>query len=138
MNEMLLASQTAPHRIIHGDYMARLNQVVLTAAQIEAAGEALALLPSHHRDQVGLEPAALEGYAKDAVPGDPGNAAAALFARLTALAHWQAAHDAHHDVEARILFEATARMPLTDCDGRMGFDPAGFQELMLFIEELPW
>lgn len=34
--------------------------------------------------------------------------------------------------------EATARFALTEEADGLGFEPGGFQELVLLIEELPW
>lgn len=64
--------------------------------------------------------------------------AAALHARVTAFAKWTAAHDRDRQSNAEAVIEATARFPLGDCDSGVAFDPAGFQEMILFIEELPW
>ena len=99
----------------------RLNAVSISAAQIAAA---------------------MEGRSADddvkANTASNSEIAAALHARVIALAHWRAAHDPHCQANCEALIEASARFPLTGQKGEPGFEPAGFQELALFIEELPW
>jgi hypothetical protein len=36
------------------------------------------------------------------------------------------------------VIEAASRFPLSESDDGVIFEPGGFQEMILFIEELPW
>lgn len=80
----------------------------------------------------------LQAYALDARFADEAIAGAALHARVTALAKWTAVHDPLRQSDPRAVFEATARHPLVETDGGIGFEGSSFQEMVLFIEELPW
>lgn len=64
-------------------------------------------------------------------------ASAALHARVTALAKWTAAHDPDRQSDARSALKAAARFPPFETAGT-GFEPGGFQELILFIDDLRW
>lgn len=65
-------------------------------------------------------------------------ASAALHARVTALTKWTAARDPERQSDVRSVLEATARFPLSDTDAGIGFEAAGFEELILIIDDLPW
>jgi len=118
--------------------IAKLNSVALSAAHIEAALKVLAMLPETQRDHPAAQAAALQAYARDAKLGEETFAAAALHARVAALAKWTAEHDPERQSHAESVLEAAARYPLSDMDGGIAFEAAEFQELILFIEELPW
>lgn len=129
-------SPAAPN-IAAASAIVTLNAVAVSAEQIEVALEILALLPAHLRDQPFAQAAALQAYARDAGFEDDAVAAAALHARVTALAKWTADHDPERQSYVRAVLEATARYPLSDDKG-IAFEPGGFQELILFVEELPF
>lgn len=116
----------------------QLNAVALTGHQIAAALQVLALLPAEQRDDPRAQAIVLQAYTLDAGFADEVTAAAALHARVTALARWTAAHDPLRQSEPEAVIEATARQPLVETDGGIGFEGAAFQEMVLFIEDLPW
>lgn len=115
-----------------------LNAVALAPVHIEASLRILALLPAQARANPMAQARALQAYAGEAGLGDEACAGAALHARVTALAKWTAAHDPGHHSNAEAVIEATARFPLSDAGDGIGFEPGGFQEMILFIEELPF
>lgn len=117
---------------------AQLNSVALTGAQIAAALQILAGLPEPQRDDPLAQAVALQTYALDTGFSDVAIAGAALHARVTALAKWTALHDPLRQSDPEAAIEATARHPLVEADGGIGFEGAAFQEMILFIEELPW
>jgi len=114
----------------------RLNAVRISGPQLEAALQVLASLPAHLRTRPHAQALALQAYASDA--GFEACASASLHARVTALSKWTAAHDPDRQSDARAVLEAAARFPLSDTDAGIGFEPGGFQELILFLDELPW
>ncbi|MBA4756024.1 MAG: hypothetical protein H2050_14445 [Sphingobium sp.] len=59
-------------------------------------------------------------------------------ARLAALSAWQAEHDPRHEGFSAAVIDAVARFSPNESGHAFGFGPADFQELILFIEELPW
>jgi hypothetical protein len=115
----------------------RLNAVPVSGPQLEAALEILAALPAHLRAQPAAQALALQAYAREA-GFEEDAASAALHARVTALAKWTAAHDPERQSDARSVLEAAARFPLGETEEGIGFEPGGFQELILFIDDLPW
>ena len=115
----------------------RLNAVPLSGPQLEAALEILAALPAHLRALPAAQSLALQAYAREAGFEEEA-ASAALHARVTALAKWTAAHDPERQSDARSVLEAAARFPFSEGECGIMFDAAGFQEMVLFIEELPW
>lgn len=115
----------------------RLNGVAISAFQLQSALEVLARLPAHLRGIPHVQALALQAFADDEGFTDD-CASAALHARVTALAKWTAAHDPDRQSNAEAVIEAAARFPMTDEPTGIAFDPAGFQEMVLFIEELPW
>ncbi len=115
----------------------RLNAVPVRGSHIEAALAVLAALPPDLRTQPAAQAVALQHYAEDQeLPPEAGSAA--LHARLTALAKWTTTHDPARQSAPEAVMEAAARFPLSDGDAGVQFEPAGFQEMVLFIEELPW
>lgn len=118
--------------------LAALNAVAIDARQIEAALGLRMLLPVEQRSDPAAQAAALLAYARDAGLADSTTAAAALHARVAALDHWTAVHDPAGQLDQAALHEAAARMPLSDGGDGAAFEAAGFQELLLFIEDLPW
>lgn len=112
-----------------------LNAVPVSPAQIEAALEVLAALPAHLRARPHAQ--ALQAYAREA-GFEEDAASAALHARVTALAKWTAAHDPERQSDVRSVLEAAARFPLSDTEAGIGFEAGGFQELILFIDDLPF
>jgi hypothetical protein len=115
-----------------------LNAVAIDARQIEAALQRRVLLPAEQRGDPAAQAASFLAYARDASLADPTNVALALHARVAALDHWAATHDPAAQLDQAALHEAAARMPLSDGGDGAAFEAAGFQELLLFIEELPW
>lgn len=122
---------------IHMNAIDRLNAVLVSGPQLEAALAILAALPAHLRARPAAQGLALQAYAREAGFEDEA-ASAALHARVTALAKWTAAHDPERQSDARSVLEAAARFPLGEMKTGIGFDPGGFQELILFIDDLPW
>jgi len=120
------------------DPTARLNAVHLTGERISAALEALAMLPGVHRDDPRSQALVLQACARDAGFEDDVIAGAAMHARVTALAKWIAVHDPARQSGPDAIAEATARHPLVESEHGIAFEPSGFQELILFIDELPW
>jgi hypothetical protein len=114
-----------------------LNGVTLSGPQIEAALEILAALPGHLRARPAAQALALQAYAREA-GFEEESAPTALHARVTALAKWTAAHDPERQSDVGSVMEAAARFPLAETDAGIGFEPGGFQELILFIDDLPW
>lgn len=121
-----------------GGAIDRLNGIPLSGAQLAAALEILAMLPAGHRDDPRAQAMVLQAYARDASFADDVLAGAALHARVTALARWTAAHDPNRQSDPKAALEASARQPLVETDAGVGFEGAAFQEMILFIEELPW
>jgi hypothetical protein len=121
-----------------GDPAARLSAVAVSAAQIEAALRVISTLPHAEARNPFAQAAALQEYARARSPGSDLLLATALHARVTALAKWTAASDPGRQSDAESAVEATARFPLSELPGGIGFEPCGFQEMILFIEELPW
>ncbi|RYY26106.1 MAG: hypothetical protein EOP62_11540 [Sphingomonadales bacterium] len=115
-----------------------LNAVAVGAADIEAALHALASLPAGVRDDPFAQAAALQDLARALSPDCDALLAAALHARVSALAKWTAVNDPGRQSDAWAVLEAAARFPLCDRSAGIGFEPGGFQELILFISELPW
>ena len=62
-------------------------------------------------------------------------ASAALHARV--VARWAALHDPGRQPDAEAVIEAAARLSLSESEDGVRFEPAGFQEMILFIENLP-
>lgn len=116
---------------------ARLNAVPVSGPQLEAALEILAALPAHLRALPAAQALALQAYSREAGLEEEA-ASAALHARVTALAKWTAARDPERQSDARSVLEAAARFPLSEGECGIMFDTAGFQEMVLFAEELPW
>lgn len=114
-----------------------LNAVPVSAAQLEAALEVLATLPAHLRASPHAQALALQAYAREA-GFEEDAASAALHARVTALAKWTAAQDPQRQSNVRSVLEAAARFPLGDTENGIGFEAGGFQELILFIDDLPF
>lgn len=112
-----------------------LNAVPVSAAQIEAALEVLAALPAQLRARPQAQ--ALQAYAREAGFEEEA-ASAALHARVTALAKWTAANDPERQSDPRSVLEAAARFALSDTEAGIGFEAGGFQELILFIDDLPF
>lgn len=120
------------------DALELLNGAAFTPAQIEGALRALGALPAALQPDPRAQALALQAYAAEEGLSSAPKTAAALHARVTALAKWTAAHDPMRQSDAEAVLAATARFPLAELPNGIGFDPAGFQELVLFIEELPW
>jgi len=125
----------APQR---NDPLAVLNAVAVAPAQLTAALEALSLLPAGAQRDPRAQAFALQAYVVEAGLGDDPAVAAALHARVTALAKWTAAHDPARQSDPDAMIAAAAQFPMCALDAGIGFEPAGFQEMILFIEELPW
>lgn len=117
--------------------MERLNAVTISAAQLQGALERLALLRGDLRDKPAAQALALQAFAAEEASAE-NDAAAALHARIVALAKWTAAHDPHRQSDAEAVIEAASRFPLSESDDGVIFEPGGFQEMILFIGELPW
>lgn len=128
----IAATDTGP------DAIGQLNSVTLTGAQIAAALQLLALMPAGQQENPRAQAMVLQAYALDAGFADEAIAGAALHARVTALAKWTAADDPLRQSDPGALIEATARHPLVETEAGIGFEGAAFQEMILFIEELPW
>lgn len=125
-------------RAARGTVLEALNAVAVSPAQLQAALDIPAALP-HSAKRAPLDQAlALQAYAREAGLGDNPGVSAALHARVTALANWTAVHDPDRQSDAQAVIAATARYPMGNLAGGIGFDPAGFQEMILFVEELPW
>lgn len=120
----------------------RLNTVGITAAQFGAAWEASAIASAAGGNGMAAARARSDAAAEtlDVNPANSseGLRAAALQARVTALADWIETHDPAHQSESAALREAAARHLLSASDSGIGFEASGFQELVLFLEELPW
>jgi hypothetical protein len=116
----------------------RLNAVQFKSTQIAAALEVLATLHRDHRRDLEAQATALHAYARDAGFADDALAGAALHARVAALKKWAEAHDPLRQSDAQAVVEAAARQPLVQTAAGLDFEAPAFQELILFIEELPW
>ncbi|MDP5280085.1 hypothetical protein Q9Q95_14230 [Sphingomonas sp. DG1-23] len=116
----------------------RLNAIILAGPQLAAALEVLAMLPAGRRADPYAQAEVLQAYARDARFADDVVAGAALHARVTALAKWTAAHDPLRQSGPEAVLEAAARHPLVETEAGIGFEGAAFQEMVLFVEELPW
>lgn len=115
----------------------QLSAVPVSAFQLRGAMERLAGLPGHVRNNAAAQALALQSYVDEEGFASP-IASAALFARVSALARWTAAHDPLRQSDAESVLEAAACFPLTEGDSGIEFEPGGFQEMILFIEELPF
>lgn len=94
-----------------------LNAIAISAAQLAAALTAVDQLPAHGHDGPIAHARVLEAYAH--VAGQNEDAplfAAALGARLAALAGWIAKHDPDRQWNAQGVTEAAVRFPLSDAD----------------------
>ncbi len=120
------------------DGLESLNRVVFTPAQIEAALEMLFLLPAQRQRDPRIQALALQAHARDKGPDDDIAIAAALHARIAALAKWTVDHAPRRQSDAQAVMSAAAQFPLSEQAEGIGFEPTGFQEMILFIEELPW
>ncbi|WP_404333855.1 hypothetical protein AB2M62_11490 [Sphingomonas sp. MMS12-HWE2-04] len=98
----------------------------------------MTLLPAEHREDPRAQAQVLQAYAKDAGFADEVMAGAALHARITGLAKWTVSHDPHRQSNPEAVMEAAVRNPLIETDNGIGFEGAAFQEMILFIEDLPW
>ena len=107
-----------------------LNAVSVSPAQIETA------LPFHLRSSPTAKALALQAYARAGYEQDA--TSLALRARVMALTKWIAAHETERQFAEHSVLEAAARFPLSETETGSGFEPVGFQELILFIEDLPW
>ncbi|MDK2768095.1 MAG: hypothetical protein KYX69_10310 [Sphingomonas sp.] len=134
---MLPMQAAATPRETHESPTDILNAVSVSGPQLEAALEVLAALPAQLRASPHAQALALQAYAREAGFAEEA-ASAALHARVTALAKWTVAHDPERQSDARSVLEAAARFPLGDTEAGIGFEPGGFQELILFIEDLPF
>jgi hypothetical protein len=114
----------------------RLNAISISAFQLQRALEVLSGLPAHLRGSPDAQALALQVYADDENSDE--NASAALHARVTALAKWTTAHDPRRRSDAQAVMEAAARFSLSEGEAGICFEPGGFEELVLFIEDLPW
>jgi len=114
-----------------------LNTVAISAAHLEAVMKVFAAMPESRRDSPNRS-RALRQFARDAGFADEERVSAALHARITALSNWIERHDPHGQSDTQTVYEAAARFPLSALPGGFGFEPAGFQEMVLFIEDLPW
>lgn len=132
------ASQVPAAAAPAGSAVDILNAVPLAGAQLSAALEILARLPAAHCSDPRSQAMVLQAYARDARFADNALAGAALHARVTALAKWTSAHDPLRQSDPVAVMEAAARHPLVETDTGIGFEGAAFQEMVLFIEELPW
>jgi hypothetical protein len=110
-----IRSQGVPHEA--ASPLEQLNAVLVTAAQIERAWT---------------------GPGDDAATDITSRQAKAVRARVTALSAWIAAHDPHVQSNREALLSAAAHFSLSDGEDGYSFEPSGFQEMILFIEELPW
>ena len=116
---------------------ASLNTVAISAAHMEAAMKVLTAMAASRGDPP-IHADALRHPMRDAGFADEESAGAALHARINALSNWIETHDPHRQSGTRAGLEAAARFPLSALSGGVGFDPAGFQEMVLSIEDLPW
>lgn len=116
-----------------------LNAIPIGVAQLDAALSVVADLPATGDRDPMAQAAALQADVRDTQLGDDALLyAAALDARVTALAGWTAVHDPQRQWNTQAVIEAAARFPLSDLPNGIGFDAPAFQEMILFIEELPW
>lgn len=134
---MLSTQPEATVRDMEISATALLNSVPISGPQFEAALEVLAALPAHLRARPTAQAVALQAYAKES-GFEEEYASAALHARVTALAKWTAAYDPERQSDPRSVMEAAARFPLSEMETGIAFDAPGFQEMIMFIEELPW
>jgi len=132
------AAQPSDCCAVGADPITSLNAIPVSPAQLGAAIQLLALRPATVRRDPAAQRLALRSYVRDAALGDEIAVAAALDARIAAFRRWTEAHDSHRQSHGQAVLEAAARFQLSELDDGLGFEPAGFQELVLFIEELPW
>lgn len=115
----------------------RLNAVLVNGLELQAALERLESLPARSRGDPRAQALALQAFVEEEMDGNI-FASAALHARATALTKWTAAHDPQRQSNAKSVIDAAARFPLNEGAAGIEFEAAGFQEMILFIEELPW
>jgi len=135
---MLAQAIPVPDAAQSNNPLAILNTVRFAPAQIAGALETLSLLPVEAQSDPRAQALTLQAYAMDAGLGDDPAVSAALHARVSSLARWTAAHDPARQSDPEAVIEASAQFPLSRLDAGIGFEPAGFQEMILFIEDLPW
>lgn len=134
----MLSQAINPETATPLDVMGALNAVTFAAAHIQGALEALAMLPPRAQKDPLVQALQFQAYVREAALPDEPMVSASLHARITALAKWTAAHDPARQSDAEAVIAATARYPLSEVADGIGFEPSGFQEMILFIEELPW
>lgn len=134
----MLSQAIQPEAATPLDVPGALNAVAFAAAHIQGGLEALAMLPPRAQEDPRAQALQLQAYVREASLPDEVMVSAALHARITALAKWTAAHDPARQSDAEAVIAATARYPLSEMANGIGFEPSGFQEMILFIEELPW
>jgi hypothetical protein len=135
---MLAQAIAVPDAPQSDDPLSILNAVAVAPAQLTAALETLSLLPQGAQRDPRAQAFALQAYAGEAGLGDDPTLSAALHARVTALAKWTAAHDPGRQSDPEAVIAASSQFRLSALATGIGFEPAGFQEMILFIEELPW
>lgn len=104
--------------------LARLNAVSISPAQLA--------MP------VARQPCATQPETATAGLADFSLAEAALQARRNALAEWRGAFDLSGKWDEEAVIAAAAHFPLSENADGIGFEAAGFQKMILFIEDLPW
>ena len=134
----MLSQAIHPEAATPLDVVGALNAVAFASAHIQGGLEALATLPPRAQQDPRVQALQLQTFVREASLRDEAIISAALHARITALAKWTAAHDPERQSDAEAVIAATARYPLSEMANGIGFEPSGFQEMILFIEELPW
>ncbi|MBT2189405.1 hypothetical protein [Sphingobium nicotianae] len=115
-----------------------LNLAKFSAPQIDTALRLVEQLSAPERGDPVSCRSALQAYARGAGFDDAILAAEALRVRVAALAKWRAGHDPLRQSNAQSVVEAAAVSRLSELADGIGFEPAAFQEFILFIEEIPW
>jgi hypothetical protein len=115
-----------------------LNVTKFSAPQLESALRLVGQLPIPAQGDPIARGEALEAYVRGAGFDDVVLASETLAARVTALTRWRADHDPLQQSNAQSVLEAAAVSRLSRVEDGIGFEPAAFQELILFIEEIPW
>jgi hypothetical protein len=93
------------------DAVAALNSVPVSKAEIEAA--------LGHTDASRLDTSPLR-------------------VRVAALIAWRSVYDPQRAIDDGALLDAAARFPLRLEEDGFRFEPHGFQEMIEFIDEMPW
>jgi hypothetical protein len=119
-------------------FVASLNSVHITGAQMRAAVDTIAAIPVQSDADIAEHGRLLALFASDYGFEPAPYAGMALHARAIAMDRWCHLHDPFGKTDADAFYEAGARAKLVRTGEGLGFDPAAFAELVQFVAEIPY